>query len=226
MQLLVNIIGLGLLGLDPVAAIMVASAIAVGTTRSKIFLFTLVFLLGTTFLGVALSMMGQTAIDFLQAFIPDHLSPLWAILNLIIIIVIIAWLTTHFVQRTHPKPDKPPRKTLASTWQCVSAALLLALSALSDPTFYAVIVIAAKMHTVFAMAVIHFLWILISQIPLIVVVGAYHLNAHKTLLHYSARIWTMHQQKIMLTMHIAAIMIALLLLAETVFYVVSGQYFF
>ena len=226
MQALLSIIGLGLLGIDPIAALIATSAIATHTKKYKILLFTLSFLIGTVVLGVILSLLGQGVLDYLQSFIPNDDSPLWLILNAIIIIAIIVWLVVRFSRRNKPKKEKKSKRKVGSVWQLVSLGLFFALTALSDPTFYAVIVVAAETHNVFAMAGLHLLWITITQIPLIAVLIAYYLNAHKKLLSITDRLWSAHKQKLMVVLYSGAIVIALVLLADTIFYLVSGKYLF
>lgn len=225
MQALLSIIGLGFLGIDPIAAILAASAMAAHAQKHKILLFTLSFLLGTTLMGVLLSLLGQNAIDYIQSFIPSDISPLWSILNLTVIAAIIVWLLIRFLRRNAPKkPDKKRKSLVGGSWQFIAAGLLFALSSLTDPTFYAVIVIAAGTHNVFAMAGLHLLWISISQLPLLIVVTAYYLNAHKNLLVYVDKAWKAHKQKAMLMLYAAAIILALVLLADTIVYMVSDTY--
>jgi hypothetical protein len=226
MQALLSIIGLGLLGLDPVAAIIVASAIAVHSRKYKVLIFTLAFLLGTTVLGVFLSVLGQNAIDFIQSFIPSDISPLWLILNVLVIVVIIVWLTVRFTKRNKVKKEKKSKSLLGGAWQFFAMGLLFALSALTDPTFYAVIVIASETHNVFAMSGLHLLWISISQIPLLAIVVAYYLNAHNKLIVYSDKLWAAHKQKFTTILYILAILLALILLVDTIVYLTSGAYWF
>ena len=225
MQPLLTIIGLGLLAIDPVEAMLVASAIMARTKKSKIVLFTLTFILGTAGFGVILSLLGQGAIDYVRSIIPSDTSPLWAILNIVIIAAVIVWLVIRFTRRN--KPSKKEKKQLfGNTWSFVAAALLLAVSALADPTFYAVILTAAETHNVFAMIGLNLLWIIIGESPLVILFIAYLFNAHKPLLKYTSRFWEAHKQKLIVALYCAAILLALVLLTDTIVYLATGAYWF
>lgn len=227
MQTLISIVGLGLLGADPLAALLVAAAVMAGVKKYKILCFTISFLLGTVLLGVFFSVIGQGAVAHLQTLIPNEISPVWAALNLIIIGVIIAWLAVRFKNRKKPKERKRYRKPLlGSVWHFIAVGILLALSAPADPTFYAVIVLAAQAQNILEMAGLHLLWISVSQIPLIAVVIAYYLNTHTSFLRRTNKLWGEYKQKAMVFLYTSAILLALGLLANTAVYLITGSYLF
>lgn len=228
MQTLLSVIGLGFLGLDPVAAALVYPAISAHVKRRKLLLFLIAFLLGTTGFGLLLSLIGQEAVDYIQSLMPGDLSPLWAVLNLIIVLVIIVWISARYIRRDKKRLAKKHRwsKYLqGSGWRFVIVGLVFAFSALTDPTFYAVVMIAAETHNAVAMAGLHFLWITISQIPLLALVAAYYLGLHKKLVRTTTKLWKRHRNKAGSALYIAAISVAVLLLIDVVVYIVSGNYF-
>lgn len=225
MQQLTSSISFGLLAIDPVGALFFASVITADARRYIPILFTATFIFGTVILGVVLSLLGQGAVDFIQSIIPNDVSPLWAILNLIVITVIIVWLSARFTKRNNPRKE---RRELSpgSAWSFAVAGLLFSISSLTDPTFYAVILIAAETHNIAAMIGLHLLWTIIGQIPLVVLFIAYLFNIHTPLLKYSNKVWRAHKDKVFTVLYIVAILLATILFIDTIIYIISGTYWF
>lgn len=221
------IVALGLLGIDPIGALLIISALMAGARRYRVLIFTATFIGGTVLLGTVLSLLGQGAIDYLQSFIPHSTSPLWAILSLAVIVAIIAWLTVRYMRRHSPAKKKVHKKPLLdSTWQFTVTGLVFALSALTDPTFYAVIVLAAETHNPIVMAGLHFTWISISQIPLLAVVAAYLFNIHKPFIKATKKLWKKHKNTLWLILYAAAITLAVALLVDIGAFIATGNYLF
>ncbi len=226
MQTIYGILGLGLLGIDPLGAIVASTAIAAKVKKSRVLLFGLTYFSGTVIIGVVMSILGQEAIDFVQSFIPDDFSPAWAILNLLIVLIISGWLLIRFLKRNKPKKTPKKKTLLGGVWQIIAVGLIFAASSLTDPTFYAVIILAAESHNILSMIGLHLLWVCVCQLPLILITGAYYLNIHQKLLSKSAKLWRLHRQKFIVVLYLIAILICLLLLADSAVYLVSGQYMF
>lgn len=227
MQTLIDVLGLGILGLDPIAAIIVASAIAAGVKEYKIFLFAISSLICTVTLGVTLSLLGQKATSNHHLVIPDSTSPLWATLSVLIATTIIIWLIIRFTKRNRPrKKRKQPKQLGGRLWQPLLVGLIFSLSSLSDPAFYAIVVVATETHNIFATIGLHTLWVFVAQLPLIALVAAFHFNFHNKLLRVSDKLWHTHRRKMNTALYVTAIILVLLLLTDTLAYLLVGRYLF
>jgi hypothetical protein len=72
----------------------------------------------------------------------------------------------------------------------VGAGILFALSAIFDPTFVALTVIAGRDGIFWSAAVAHSVWVLVSQGPLVLVLGAMAGGKHKGVVLWFRSLWS------------------------------------
>ncbi len=138
-ELLLTALGLGLAGLDPAGALFVAGALGAGARERHVVAFSLVTLLGTAAFGTALSLtLGPRITDIDWGFL---FSSPGALVEAALGLVLVAWgLARAWRPATRaPKPRSPRGTGLIAL---VALAILFALSAILDPTFVSLAVIA------------------------------------------------------------------------------------
>lgn len=230
MNAFITIVALGVVGLDPLAAIMMTSAIAAGAGKRKVAAFSLSFLLGTCVLGSVLAMLGKDALDAVFNAMPAESSGLWAWIYLVIAALLALWVAgrirkiQQLRQGISPKESRFTAKILrGSTLVFIGGGLLWALSCFTDPSFYAVIAATAGTRNLLAMLVFPALWIFISQIPLLLVAGAYFLGLYDKF--KSKFTWANQQTRrpSRLLTALAAI-VAGLLCVDAAVYFIQGRY--
>lgn len=168
--------GLGLAGLDVTGALVVIAALAAGARRRAIAVFAAATLLVTAGFGVALSeLVGPrlAGIDWSVLDLPD---PMRIVLDLVLAGALLVWALRRHRRRDAPKD--PPNPRPGSSAGLAAMGALLGLSAIIDPTFVAVVVLAGRGKPLWLVVVAHVLWILLSQSPLFVLTGAACAGSH------------------------------------------------
>jgi hypothetical protein len=188
MTLLLTALALGLAGLDPAGALVVAGALAAGARESHVVLFGLVVLVGTVVLGTTLSLtVGPRVaeIDW-SVFAPGDRTV--AFVEALLGVGLVCW---GLVRARRPTAHAPKPRSAGGTGPIalVGAGLLFALSAVFDPTFVALMVIAGRDGAFWSAAVAHSVWVLVSQGPLVLVLGAMAGGKHKGVVIWFRSLW-------------------------------------
>ncbi|WP_028280509.1 hypothetical protein [Arthrobacter sp. H5] len=210
-------LGLAVAGLDPVGALIAISALASGMRMRWIIVFGLVVLAGTALLGSFLSLtIGRQLADIDWTFlIPD--GAVGAVAELVIAALLLGW-----AYRRLRKPDtsarKPQRKRSGGP-ALVAFGALFAVSAVLDPTFVGLVVVAGRGEPVWQVFLAHSLWALISQLPLTVLLIAVAFRRHDRLVAWFQRWWGRQRTTVQ------HILTAVLALAGLVLVVDGGWYF-
>ena len=222
---MLNTIGLGVLGIDPITAAYMMSMRLRGEGKPRITLFFLSFAISTILVGTALAAsMGAAAAGFLQSILPDDGSRFWAIMELAISIVILIWVA----RRVFAGPDREkrqPRETVrGGALGHVVMGFVFAVTSFTDPTFYAVMLIGGESHSVVTAALLLALWFVVSQCLAMVVYAAIQCNRLDAL---AARLdeWKARNQTMFnCVLHGALIVVAILLTADVTAYWLTGGY--
>src|ERR671911_1506495 len=178
MTLLLTALALGLAGLDPAGALVVAGALAAGAREGPVVLFGLVVLVGTVVLGTTLSLtVGPRVaeIDW-SVFAPGDRTV--AFVEALLGVGLVCW---GVVRARRPTAHAPKPRSARGTGPIalVGAGLLFALSAVFDPTFVALMVIAGRDGAFWSAAVAPPGWGVVSQGPPVLVLGAMAGGKHK-----------------------------------------------
>src|ERR687893_70521 len=143
MTLVLTAFALGLAGLDPAGALLVAGALAAGAREGHVALFGLVVLVGTVVLGTTLSLTVGPRIAEIDwsVFAPGDRSV--AFVETLLGVGLVCW---GVVRARRPTAHAPKPRSAGGTGPIalVGAGLLFALSAVFDPTFVALMVIAGR----------------------------------------------------------------------------------
>lgn len=170
--------GLGLAGFDPIGALLVAGALAVGASRRAVLAFAVSCLLLTLALGVGLSYaLGPLLANAASTL---HIADQWWLLiELVVAAVLCAWgirrIRNHSGRRSGTDSPRPVRG-VGITAMTISGALW-GVAAATDPTFYASALLAGR-RDAFLMIVGIALWYAVSQFPLHVLTGAVLARKH------------------------------------------------
>lgn len=221
-ELVPTALGLGLAGLDPAGALIAAAALAAGARTRSVVAFGLVALLGTVLLGVTLSLALGTElarIDWL-ALLPVGRVAAW--IGLTLGVSLLVWAVARLVRRTVHAPK--PRRVRAGTVGLVSTGALFALSAVLDPTFVAVTVLAGRTPGAVAVVVAQLLWALLSQAPLVFLLLALARGGHQAAVQRFTRIWGRMKPALRWVVTIALLLVGLTLVLDAVWWFTTDRF--
>lgn len=222
---MLNTIGLGVLGVDPITAVYMMSMRLRGEGKSRITLFFLSFAGSTILVGTVLAAsMGAAAADALQSILPDDDSRFWAIAELAVSVIILVWVANR-VFAGPGREKKQPRETVrGSALEHVVMGFVFAVTSFTDPTFYAVMLIGGESRSVVTAALLLTLWFVVSQCLAMVVYAAIQCNRLDALAarldEWKARNLTMFNR----VLHGVLIVVAILLTADARAYLSTGGY--
>ncbi len=222
---MLNTIGLGVLGIDPITAVYMMSMRLRGEGKSRITLFSLSFAGSTILVGTVLAAsMGAAAADALQSILPDDGSRFWAIAELAVSIIILIWVAKR-VFAGPKREEKQPREIVrGSALGHVVMGFVFAVTSFTDPTFYAVMLIGGESRSVVTATLLLVLWFVVSQCLAMVVYVAVQCNRLDAL---AARLdeWKARNlESFDLVLHGVLIVVAILLTADATAYWLTGGY--
>lgn len=225
MSELFTILGLAVAGIDPLGAILLASAISAGIDKSKIIGFTIAVLLSAVVTGTIFSVIGIQFVEQIKRAFPRLNSSIWVYVNIILAVLILVWLyrQTKVNSSKKPKPVKKQRLQ-GSLFATLTLGIVFGASSVLDPTFAGAIGVAAQTNSIAAIISLHATWIIISQFMLFGLLIAYLLNKHHQLMGWSKRFWQGHKRRFTLIVHGAALVVAIVLVADSIVYIFSGSY--
>lgn len=161
------VIALGVAGFDPLGALALIGAMALQARRRAIAAL-LASTLGSTFLlaVVLSSTVGRWVIDSLQkVHDPGHL--VWGGLVTAAGVALLGWGLWRLRGPVRPRRTKTER-TVASSAALALIGLGVGLSALIDPAFYGLVVLAGDLRSWWGRLAACLVWVLVSQIALVV----------------------------------------------------------
>lgn len=175
-ELALTSLGLGLAGVDPAGLVVALGALAAGTRERVVVAFALMVILGTALLGTVLTLtVGQQLqeFDWSSLLPPDWLG---ATVELVLAAGLLVWAVIRS-RRPGMRPPRPAGKSRSGA-ALLWAGVLFALSAPLDPTFLGLVVVAGRGEPAAAVASAHLIWIVVSQLPLVVLVLTILLRRH------------------------------------------------
>ena len=222
---MLNTIGLGVLGTDPLTAVYMMSMRLRGERKSRVTLFFLSFAVSTILVGTVLAaLMGAAAAGFLQSVLPDDDSQFWAIVELAISVVILIWVAKRVFAGPKREKKQPREIVRGSALGHVAMGFVFAVTSFTDPTFYAVMLIGGESHSVVTAALLLALWFVVSQCLTMVVYAAIQCNRLDALAarldEWKARNQTMFNHML----HGLLVVIAVLLTADAAAFLSTGGY--
>ena len=228
MEFILLSIGLGLAGIDPLGALIVASAVAAGMKKRQVATFALVVFGGTVAMGVALSLgFGASTTALVEKFnyLPDGV---WVAVNLAVIALL--WgralkrilLKKSGANSDAANPDNKQNKWLKRGIWALSGFFLL--TTLADPSYLALIAAAGHQQSFWLALVGHTIWVLVSQFMLFVLVGAVMLGKHQPVVAKMKLLQKRHGQKIGWVLTGIIFMVGMVFLVDLASFWASGSW--
>lgn len=177
-ELLVAAFGLGIAGLDPVGGLIAVGALSGGTRERAVVAYGLAVILTTAVFGTVLSLtIGSRLAEIDWGFLNSGYE-FWALGEAAVGVGLLVWAIRRILSPAD-EGDKP-RKRGMSTVALLGTGIVFGLSAITDPTYVAMVVIAGREGTVLDVSLAHLAWILVSQSPLVVIIGAVLTGRHES----------------------------------------------
>jgi hypothetical protein len=220
--LMVAAVGLGLAGLDPAGALIAVAALAAGARDRSVLAYGVVAILGTVLVGTVLSLGIGTElaqVDWL-ALLP--VGRLAAIIEIALGVGLLVWAVVRLTRRTVHAPK--PRRVRAGTAGLISTGALFALSAVLDPTFVAVTVLAGRGPSPVAVVVAQLLWAVISQAPLVFLLVAIARGGHQAAVERFTRWWDRIKPALRWIVTIALLLIGITLVTDAIWWFATGDF--
>lgn len=180
-------LGLGLAGLDPAGALIAVAALAAGARDRAVLAYGLVALLGTALLGTGLSLaLGAelAQVDWI-ALVPA--GRIGAIIELAVGLGLLIWAVARLTRRQVRAPK--PRRVRAGVAGLAGTGAVFALSAVLDPTFAAMTVLAGRASSPVSVVAAQLLWAVVSQAPLVFLLVAVARGGHERAVQRFTRWW-------------------------------------
>lgn len=221
-EVLLATLVLGIVGLDPYSALIVAAALAAGSTRRAISAFLAALAVTTIAVGGLLGTAVEPLIGFLGGLfdLPDAA---WVAINIALSIALVAWALVR--TRLHPENaegSKPQRRGGLSAWSLTGAGVLFSASMLTDPTYYAIIALGTQIEPWGTLVLA--LWFLISQFPVVVLVASSFLGLHEKVTTRLQSLWARSKPHLRRIATWAMLLVAAVLMANTVHYFIREEF--
>ncbi len=173
-KLFVGVLGLGVAGFDPLGFVALMAAVTLGVKKRAVAVLLTTTLAVTAGVGLALSFGFGAVVPRLAGFVrvPHPSRLVWGLIFGGVGILLLAWGVWRL--RSPAKPAKRPGVTVAttSTAAMASTGLLVGLSALIDPAFYAMALLVSPIPQLPLRLALVIAWTLTSHIALVVTSAA------------------------------------------------------
>lgn len=217
-------LGLGIAGLDPFGALIVAAALTAGSTRRATSAFLTASAATTVAVGGLLGSALEPLLNLLGRLL-DFPDLVWAVINIVLVITLMAWAIARIVRPPNSAHHSElPRRTGLSAWSLTGAGVLFGLTMLTDPAYYAIIALGTRVEDWLALVLAVTLWFLISQLPLVLLVVSSFLGLHETLTTRLERLWARVKPHISSIVTAAIALIAGVLTFDTIHFFTRGEF--
>ncbi|MFN8648910.1 hypothetical protein [Streptococcus sp.] len=174
MNNLAFIVGLGLAGIDPIGMMLLVTMQTAGLSKTKAYLYGGLVLFGTAILGFVLSSLLGRGLSDLASSINNFSNTVWVWIYLALILILTSW----GIKRLSAKEQKEKEKDQKSSKGVYGAAAFMIFTALTDPTFLAVLALSGQVNHLLLSVLYNLLWVFISQAPLFLLLLAIVFNKH------------------------------------------------
>ena len=174
MNNLAFIVSLGLAGIDPIGMMLLVTMQTAGLSKTKAYLYGGLVLFGTAILGFVLSSLLGRGLSDLASSINNFSNTVWVWIYLALILILTSW----GIKRLSAKEQKEKEKDQESSKGVYGAAAFMIFTALTDPTFLAVLALSGQVNHLLLSVLYNLLWVFISQAPLFLLLLAIVFNKH------------------------------------------------
>ncbi|HYI59760.1 MAG TPA: hypothetical protein VEX66_16445 [Microlunatus sp.] len=182
----------------------------------------LVVLVGTAVFGTVLSLsLGArlAEVDW-PALVPAGRGG--AVLEIVLGAGLLVWAAVRLTRTTVRAPK--PRRVRAGSWGLLGTGALFALSAVLDPTFVALTVLAGRGQDIGAVLAAQVLWVLISQAPLVLLLAVMARGGHERAVRRFTSWWERARPVVKTVITVALVLIGVVLVVDGLWWFVTGAF--
>ena len=187
MNLIITSFLLGLAGFDIAGAIIIITALSMKLPKKQIYTFALTSLSSTLIIGLLFSKVLKESIDYFSnifEYIPDKI---YAIIGLVLGLVLLYWFIERvFIKDKYQEKEDKKENFLERFIKngLFIVGLLFSLWAISDPSFWALVALAAQNNNLIIVILAFIIWMIVGQLPLYVLTIAIVFNKYQKVMDY------------------------------------------
>ncbi|HEY5980791.1 MAG TPA: hypothetical protein VIT41_14290 [Microlunatus sp.] len=214
---------IGVAGLDPTAALLAVAALVAGATSRALTAFAVTVMVGAPLFGTVLSL---TVAARLAALDWRVLVPQGRIAAVVGLAVGVALLSVGILRLVRPptQPSAAEKPHRVGTLALVGAGAAYVGSLLIDPTFIAITVLAGRSQVPLEVVMMQSIWVLVSQLPLLVLLVAVHRFGQQRAVETFQAWWSRAQPSLRLVVTVALLGVGLLLVVDALWWFTSGHF--
>lgn len=226
MHKIISTIGFGILGIDPITAVYMISMGLRKDKKSKISLFWFSFMGFSILIGAVLAaIFGVSAVEILKSLTPEEDSPLWAVLEFVVSLVVVIFVIRKIFYKKE-KADENKKAVEGSAFKYLFTGFIFAMTCFTDPTYYAVILLGGESNNFLTATLLFTIWFLVSQFMAVIVYAANQMNLLKKLVEWVERLKGKGFKTVMHVFYAILFVVALGLMADSGYYLMEGKYLF
>lgn len=226
MELILFSIGLGLAGLDIFGVFVIMAALSMGASRKSIISFAITVFTATIIVGVSLSFALGNNVSRISELIIGLPDSTWVVINSSTAILLLWWAGSRSFMN-HRKNTLSKDKPLFKKWikrGLFITGVIFAISALTDPSFLALIAVAGHNGNVATVVIANTFWILISQAMLFIFTTTIVLNKHKLWMKWFTAFQDKHRKTFSIGLTFVITVSGITILVDTLSFLFTGQW--
>ena len=223
---LIQTVGLGVAGIDPLGAMLLFSVIRTGAGRINIIALTASSFFTTVVAGVVIADASSRVVGSAPLETLSEPGAIWAYLEIGVAVLIGYWLVQRLIdKRDFVKKEKKQHLLGGTVFAYILAGAVFSVTAVIDPTFLATVVVVADANDVFINIIAFTIWTVISQFMLFALFVAYLAGVDQHLVGATMLLWQRHKHLFQGILHAFSALAVLLLLADAIYYIMNGSDF-
>lgn len=224
-SVMLQVLGLGVAGIDPLGAVLVFSAITAGAARAKVVALAVSVLVATVAAGVVLTLTGRSLAGNSTSAEPSEPGPVWAYIELAVAVVLVVWLWRGLSGKREVGPKAESKRRLKGpVLVFVGAGCLFSLTSVVDPTFLAAAAVLGPVDNMFFTFIAFGVWTLISQFMLFVLLVAFLVGADQRIVGASQRLWARHRDRFRVFLYVAGAVAVVVLAFDAGYFFINDRY--
>ncbi|MCI1866681.1 MAG: hypothetical protein LKI83_04045 [Actinomyces sp.] len=227
MDLILIAAGLGVAGVDILGVVLAVAALRAGATRRSLALFAGTVFVGTVLVGTVSSLCLGTLVTDAAGLLGGVSNRIWVIVEAIAVGLLWFWAARRWRRRSTVAPGRPengPRAERLAGRSLLGAGILFSLSALTDPSYLALIALSGHNGSIPTVVGAQVLWILVSQVPLFVFTGAFLAGGEQRLTAWFDRIQSRYSDRLSGLLTAVIALAGLVLAADLADFLLTGEW--
>ncbi len=227
MNLFPTVFLLGLAGFDPTGALVIISALTMGINKKQIVKFAATTFFGTVLVGLVFSTILSTGIDAISKLLNSIPDIVYMWVELIIGIALLIWAFQRFFCKKKTVKKEENKESFFIKFLnkgLFAVGLIFAITALTDPSFLALITASSHNDNILLVILANAIWILISQSPIFVLTVAVIFNKHEKVINFFDKLLNKNDRKEKIK-KVLSILLSVLLLSAGILIIVDSIYF-